>query len=170
MAISATTTGKFARWKSGDHLFFFLFGLAIAQQQSCHLWSHAQHWPTIHLFWPSMNISTGFEMSRKKLHRKWPDREQTLPQVGRRLETSGFDLSRVTLQENLQQIGLMSLGTKLQYLYSTVLRTQGTMFLKKLWCNISEGVSTIWIGHNEVFLRLYQLFTVANLHYQVISW
>ena len=59
------------------------------------------------------------------------------------METSGFDLSRVTLQENLQQIGLMSLGTKLQYLYSTVLRTQGTMFLKKLWCNISEGVSTI---------------------------
>ena len=37
----------------------------------------------------------------------------------------------------------MSLGTKLQYLYSTVLRTKGTMFLKKLWCSISEGVSTI---------------------------
>lgn len=96
--LSVLTTGKFARWKSGDHLFFFLFGLAIAQQQSCHLWSHAQHWPTIHLFWPSMNISTGFEMSRKKLHRKWPDREQTLPQVGRRLETSGFTLSGVKLQ------------------------------------------------------------------------
>ena len=37
----------------------------------------------------------------------------------------------------------MSLGTKLQYLYSTVLRTKGTKFLKKLRCSISEGVSTI---------------------------